>query len=205
DEKEVTVRPQRLTGVSPNWPRAAPPLKAGETLSVTFSFVVTEKGDVTDFEVVEGTDTASPVGMAVLTAYSRWKYSPALKDGVPVRVRVMRRHTFMGADRAATAAVPSVVWDGDMADVRPRKLSGSAPVFPLEAPPLRPGQRASVTVSFVVDELGDVSDMQLLESAGEALDAAVVTAFKSWKYSPAVKDGLPIKVRISQRFTFLGG
>jgi TonB family protein len=212
----------KLTGVSPSWPADARPLDEGERLSVTYAFVITEKGDVTDFEVIEGTDTSSPVGIAVLTAYSRWKFSPALKDGVPVRVRVQRRHTFIGAGAPPTdlppaglpkgaagvsrmgTAVKGGIWDEAAVDVRPKKVRGSAPEYPRDAPVLGPGQLAVVTVTFVVSESGNVSDMQVVESAGAAIDAAVMAAFKGWKFSPGTKGGVRVKVRVTRTHHFFG-
>jgi TonB family protein len=64
---------------------------------------------------------------------------------------------------------------------------------------------ALLTLRFVVLESGDVTDVQIVESAGEAVDNAVVTAYKSWKFTPGMKQGAKVKVRVTRRQTFLGG
>ena len=89
-------------------------------------------------------------------------------------------------------------------DAAPKKISCKSPEFPREAPTLKPGQRASVTLSFVVLESGDVTDVQIVESAGSLLDEAVSSAFRTCKYTPGTKQGAKKKVRLQIRHTFLG-
>jgi TonB family protein len=90
-------------------------------------------------------------------------------------------------------------------DTPPKKVSGRSAEYPSSAPALKRGQRASVTVSFVVTDTGDVSDVQVTESGGPQLDEAVASAFRTWKFTPGVKRGLKVKVKVSRRHTFLGG
>jgi outer membrane biosynthesis protein TonB len=88
----VDVKPHRVAGMSAPYPDWAPGLARGERISITASFVVTEEGDVTDIRVEKG----GGVLEAILLEISRWKYEPGLKGGVPVKVRVEFRHTFVG-------------------------------------------------------------------------------------------------------------
>jgi hypothetical protein len=91
-EDEVDLKPRRISGMSASYPEWGPRLSRGERVSITASFVVTETGDVTDIRVEKG----GGVLEAVLLEISRWKYEPGMKDGVPVKVRVRFRHTFIG-------------------------------------------------------------------------------------------------------------
>ena len=71
---------------------------------------------------------------------------------------------------------------------------------------LRSGDSASVTVAFVVTEEGEVAEAKVVESGGgKVLDEAVLAAVRSWKYSPAVKRGIKVKVRITLKQTFRAG
>jgi TonB family protein len=88
---------------------------------------------------------------------------------------------------------------------KPVKTAGKSAEYPREAQALKRGQRASVTVSFVVLESGDVTDVQVVESAGAVVDEAVVSAYKTWKFTPGTKQGAKVKVRVTRRQTFLGG
>jgi TonB family protein len=85
-------------------------------------------------------------------------------------------------------------------------VSGASPGDPSELPKLRSGESASVIVSFVITEDGEVKDARVVESGGSKfLDEAVLQAVRKWRYSPAVKRGVKVKVRITQKQTFLAG
>jgi TonB family protein len=92
EEDEVDVPPRRIKGASASYPEWGPDLGRGERISISASFVVNEDGDVTDIQVEKGGGALE----AVLVALSRWKYEPGLKNGVPVKVRVRMKHTFIG-------------------------------------------------------------------------------------------------------------
>jgi eukaryotic-like serine/threonine-protein kinase len=92
DEEEVDVKPRRVAGTTGGYPEWGPKLPKGKSVSITASYVVTEEGLVTDIRVERG----GGVLEAVLPEISRWKYEPGRKDGVPVKVRVRMKHTFIG-------------------------------------------------------------------------------------------------------------
>jgi outer membrane biosynthesis protein TonB len=60
----------------------------------------------------------------------------------------------------------------------------------------------SITASFVVNEAGDVTDIRV-ERGGGVLEAALVEISR-WKYEPGVRNGRPVKVRLSWKHTFIG-
>jgi len=86
-----------------------------------------------------------------------------------------------------------------------KKVSGSSASYPSNAPRLKSGDSVSVSVSFVVDEKGEISDLKVLESAGKQIDDAVLSALRNWKYQPAIKQGTPVKVKITFKQTFRAG
>ena len=92
DEDEVDVKPRRIVGMSAGYPEWGPKIARGRRVSITASYVVTEEGLVTDIRVEEG----GGVLEAVLLEVSRWKYEPGVKNGVPVKVRLRWKHTFIG-------------------------------------------------------------------------------------------------------------
>jgi TonB family protein len=63
----------------------------------------------------------------------------------------------------------------------------------------------SVTVRFVVDDKGAVEDIRVLESGGDVVDDVVVAAIRGWRFRPATKQGVPVKVEVKFKQTFLGG
>jgi len=92
DEDEVDVKPRRVAGTAGAYPEWGPKLPKGRSVSITASYVVTEEGLVTDIRVERG----GGVLEAGLVEISRWKYEPGMKGGVPVKVRVRWKHTFIG-------------------------------------------------------------------------------------------------------------
>jgi serine/threonine-protein kinase len=92
EENEVDVRPRRLAGVTASYPEWGPKLPKGRSVSITASYVVTEEGLVTDIRVERG----GGVLEAVLLEISRWRFEPATVGGVPVKVRLQWKHTFIG-------------------------------------------------------------------------------------------------------------
>ncbi len=90
-------------------------------------------------------------------------------------------------------------------DTVAKKTSGPSVSYPQNAPRLRSGDSVSVTVSFVIDEQGEVSDIKVLESGGKILDDAVTTTVQKWKYAPAVKKGIKVKARHTVKQTFRAG
>ncbi len=90
-------------------------------------------------------------------------------------------------------------------DTVAKKTAGASVSYPQNAPRLRSGDSVSVTVSFVIDEQGEVSDIKVLESGGKILDEAVVSTVQKWKYAPAVKKGIKVKARHTVKQTFRAG
>jgi predicted Ser/Thr protein kinase len=92
EEDEVDVKPRRLAGMTAPYPEWGPKLPKGRRVSITASYIVTEEGLVTDIRVERG----GGVLEAVLLEMSRWKFEPGTIGGVPVKVRVHWKHTFIG-------------------------------------------------------------------------------------------------------------
>ncbi|HYU42337.1 MAG TPA: TonB family protein, partial [Vicinamibacteria bacterium] len=107
-------------------------------------------------------------------------------------------------DSLSTPAPPLA--EGDLVPldatvVQPRKVSkNDSPSYPREAE--RQRLQGSVTVDILVDENGRVQDPHVVESAGTVLDRAVLSALSGWRYEPARKNGVKVKVRMQVRTTF---
>ncbi len=59
-------------------------------------------------------------------------------------------------------------------------------------------QQGRVVAEFIVTEEGIPIDIRIVESASPVLDKAVLDAITDWRYEPAEKDG--VKVRVQMRF-----
>jgi serine/threonine-protein kinase len=92
EEDEVETKPRLVVGMNAPYPAWGPKLGKGQSVSITASYVVTEEGLVTDIRVERG----GGVLEAVLLEISRWRYEPGRIRGVPVKVRLRWKHTFIG-------------------------------------------------------------------------------------------------------------
>jgi len=90
-------------------------------------------------------------------------------------------------------------------DTVARRLGGVSPAYPAAAPRLRSGESVSVSGTFVVTDAGDVTDVKVVESGGKQVDDAVIAAVRDWKFSPALKKGVKVKVRVTFKQTFRAG
>jgi TonB family protein len=98
-----------------------------------------------------------------------------------------------------------IVREGDLVEpgpdvTAPRCLKCEPARYPDAARRLR--QEGLVQVSFVVSEHGLVQDLRVEQSAGETLDRSVIEAVKEWRYEPATKKAVRVRMRlvINQRF-----
>jgi len=80
------------------------------------------------------------------------------------------------------------------ADIKPRVLKAPEPVYPPAA--LRMRVAGSVTVNALVSETGDVLQTTVVRGVSGALgfNKAAEAAVRRWKFSPAEKDGVKVRV-----------
>lgn len=80
----------------------------------------------------------------------------------------------------------------------PTLVQDVAPAYPASAS----GDAAEVVLLLTVDRDGHVSDAKVVESGGDAFDAAALDAAKRLLFAPAKKNGAPVAARIRFRFRF---
>lgn len=88
---------------------------------------------------------------------------------------------------------------GDVA--APKPLYKPDPGYTPEA--RRDKIEGTVTLSIVVDTLGNVSDVQ--ESSGPlggGLDKSAIDTVRKWKFKPATRNGVPVAVRVNVEMSF---
>jgi serine/threonine-protein kinase len=82
----------------------------------------------------------------------------------------------------------------------PRKISGEPAAYPEDARPQN--LQGAVTVDMVITETGVPIEIAVVESAGEPLNRALLDAVGAWRFAPARKDGVDVRVhwRVRQIF-----
>jgi tetratricopeptide (TPR) repeat protein len=86
--------------------------------------------------------------------------------------------------------VKSVYGNGDPGVVAPGIIRQQLPPFPREIPTGRTG-----VLEVIVNEFGDVESAVMRSPINPRYDPLVLNAARSWRYSPATLDGLPVKYR----------
>jgi protein TonB len=87
------------------------------------------------------------------------------------------------------------------------ELSVSCPrLTPPEYPAIsrRMGEEGKLVLRVELDESGRIDDAKVINSSGyERLDAAALTAVKSWQCNPSLRNGQPVRAIALQPFNFV--
>jgi protein TonB len=104
-------------------------------------------------------------------------------------------------------ALQPEVREGDLVElggdvIPPQPIYNPRPAYP----PVAERQRVAGTVflEVLVDENGAVRDVRVLRGVKPdfGLDAAAANAVRTWRYKPATKGGVRVKVRFTQPIVF---
>lgn|GEM_PF-2032199 len=106
------------------------------------------------------------------------------------------------AGPAAAKTAPGDLIDLAAADVPPQLISSVEPVYPSLARERR--QEGQVSLQALISERGEVRDVRLVKGPGGGLgfEAAARKAVLKWRYKPAEKNGVPVRVWKSVVVTF---
>jgi protein TonB len=85
-------------------------------------------------------------------------------------------------------------------DVNPVPVKTPPPEYPDAMK--RAGTSGVAAVSIVVDENGAVISCTVAKSSHSEFEAPAVTAVKKWKFKPAQKDGVPVKIKLTVPIRF---
>ncbi|HMF94142.1 MAG TPA: TonB family protein [Vicinamibacterales bacterium] len=105
------------------------------------------------------------------------------------------------APDTATAAVPAhssepaaiVSSSADAAVIAPTAVFQPQPNVPPALLELVRMLRRTSTIDVLINERGTVDDVTVTQSVTPAYDKLIVAAARTWRYKPALKDGVPIK------------
>jgi protein TonB len=80
-------------------------------------------------------------------------------------------------------------------------VSGRNPEYPKQA--AKHNIHGLVEAILTVSEQGGVMDIQFLQTPGDyGFEESVRTALQSWKFKPAMLDGMPVRQKMQQSFEF---
>ncbi|MCB9679855.1 MAG: TonB family protein [Alphaproteobacteria bacterium] len=109
-----------------------------------------------------------------------------------------------GLDEATDALigeVGDVVMTAETVDAPPRPVDVVQPEYPVRA--RADAITGYVTLSVLVDEQGNVSDLRILEARPPGVfDNAALNAVRQWHFRPATYEGRAVSVRATQTLRF---
>ena len=163
------------------------------------AFIVDAEGNVSSAEVVRS--DATELNQATLDAINQMKFTPGTLGGEAVSVRMTVPITFKipemeeAPDDSLYTEVdqlPELI--GGLRDLQQRVR------YPTSA--LVHGVQGNVIVSFIVDEEGTVSEPRISGSVSYAIAQAAMEAVTQSSFTPGIKDGKPVKVKMTMPVTF---
>jgi len=107
------------------------------------------------------------------------------------------------AIRTVTIGAPNLkaVYGSGEIDRPLTPLVKAPPVFPMHA--RRRGIEGWVTVRFLVNETGEVSQVEVIEADPPGIfEQAVIRSVGSWRFEPGTVDGTPVKTRVETTVRF---
>jgi TonB family protein len=191
--KSGITPPRLLEKIDPRYSEEA--RKAFLAGVVVLQSVIGSDGVPRNFKVIKSMGLG--LDESAIRAVSAWKFAPALKDGAPIAAVSTMEVIFklMGND----AKLPK--WH--LGGVRFGEAPGATrPIITISVPPRAASDagKATATVEFDIDELGNPIHPQIKENSDEGWAKAVVEALNKWKFTPAQRDGTPIQVRCALDF-----
>jgi TonB family protein len=136
------------------------------------------------------------------------KVEAKVGETLKVEARLTADDTRVSRPGPAASATPPPTWvaEGDLVTMDgsvlpPRKVAGDWAEYPKAARRLR--LRGRVAIDMIIAEDGNPTDLRVVESAGEILDQAVLEAVRKWRFEPARKNGVKVKVRWQAKQSFV--
>jgi TonB family protein len=182
-----------------------PPLYSDEARSlgvegkVVLEVTVGVDGKAREPRVIQG--LGSGLDQNALVAVRDWHFVPGTRNGRPVEspVRIDVEFSLRTAELNESIANDMATRIGP--DVTPPQVvHRSDPVYPANAGSAEPG--GAVVLDAIIPEDGIPRVIRVIRSLDWQFDESAINALKQWRFSPAMKDGNPAKVRMNVAVEF---
>jgi TonB family protein len=169
-------------------------------------FVVTTTGDVANARVMSTNDDR--FAEAALAAVNKWKFRPAIENGMPVSHHLRVPIQFRPEDPDVPAPAPRTepqrvtgqIYDFSKVETPPQPRMRVPPRYPRELREV--GMQGEVKVDFVITTEGLVANATAVESTDRGFEADAVEAVSRWRFFPAKIDGVPVNCRTRMPIIF---
>jgi TonB family protein len=134
-----------------------------------------------------------------LVALRQWQFAAGTRRGIAVPMDVEIDIAFTLRNESINAQIAN-----DMVTFIGPGVTAPRAVRVVNVPQRRAQDAGTVVLDVVLLEDGTPRIVRILRSLGSDADEAAVRAFEQWRFSPALKDGRPIKVRMNAAVRFHG-
>ena len=158
---------------------------------VILAIVVDENGNPRDISVVK------PLGLGLdqkaVEAVEKWRFSPGMKDGHPVRVMAKIEVNF----RLSTKG-----WNMGQIKFQLPAGASSAVIHSTRFENPKPRTPGTVWLAFDIDAKGKPNNVRVVRSTNSVLESAATASIRKWRFQPAMKDGQPLTASGTVNLTF---
>jgi TonB family protein len=194
DQKDSVSPPKLIKKTEPQYTEQA----TADQISglVLLSLTVGADGVPKDISVVKG--LGAGLDEKAIDAVSEWRFTPAMKNSVPVATKAQVTVNFkLCHDDCGPANAKGGI-------SQPVLISKTEPQYTDKARRDRISGR--VHLSLIVDEHGIPTNIAVISPLGDGLDQKAIEAVTRWRFKPATKNGVPVAAKAQVEVSFrLGG
>lgn len=170
---------------------------AGEIGDAEVKLTIGEDGNARFVDVVSSSQPE--FGAALKAAVETWRFRPAAKGGERIAVTVRVRHHFALAEgdenRRVAAAIKTDALSAKGLDRPLAPLWRIPPRYPAALLAEKPTGEAMI--EFVIDRTGRARLPHVVSATHEAFGWAAATALSQWVFTPPMRNGEAVDVRVS--------
>ena len=133
-------------------------------------------------------------------AVRHWRFAAATRHGLPIESTTAIDIPFSLATEAINELIANDMATRVGPGITPPRIVRRVAVQ--HAPTQRAGSTGVVLLDVVLLEDGTPKIVRITRSIDPMLDQEAVRAFEQWRFSPAMKDGRPVKVRMNAEVRF---
>jgi len=180
-----------------------PPLYSEQARRARLEGVVTIGVHVDGNGRLTGAHVVKAVGFGLdqnaLVALRQWQFRPGTRNGKPEAMDAEIDIEFNLQSEAVNAMIAN-----DMATLVGPGVTPPRVVRTADASAPRVHARGSVVLDAVLLEDGTPKIVRILQSLTPEADESAVRHFEQWRFTPAMKSGVPVKVRMNAEVRFHG-
>ena len=189
--------PVVISKVEPDYTPVARKLHVEGT--VTFSVLIARDGLIHDIRVIKSLGYG--LDAKAIEAIRKWKFEPGVSAGIPadMQAQVVMKFGLLTVEESGNlcSSGPMTFTEGNGLSI-PDVTDGTMPV-PYPGMP-----RENITLAFLVDAGGSVSDVQTLSGSAGAAELLRGSLF-GWTFRPALQAGRPVELKGTIQFVCQGG